>query len=276
MSMNRRRWAVRVVTALLAAAAVPVAAGGAAQAAVSGLDLVETSVTVPANTTYEVPVTCRYSGWTAVSGGWHVFSGSNLNGLFVRQSRPLSGGWLFSIRNNASVQQQMTLRVTCARDFVDTISVMSAGVSLPYGSSGTATATCPAGKKILGGGFMSLSAGDVVPLWSAPQTSPQGWVAHFRNNGSAGTGYAYAVCGTATTHYLQSTTTTINPGQEGVSNAGCFQEYVSGGGWKHNFTAYSPLRQAFSYTNKTWRNTVKAPPSSSIQITTYAICIGLA
>jgi hypothetical protein len=276
MSMNRRRWAVRVVTALLAAAAVPVVAGGAAQAAVSGLHLFETSVTVSANGQQTVAVNCPYSGWTAVSGGWHVSSGNYLNSLVIHQSWPWSGGWGFTIANKASVQQQVTLRITCVRDFVDTISVVrSASVTIQPGASGAATATCPSGTKILGGGY-SLNSPNGVTLSSAPWTGPHRWVGIFRNNGTTTVAYTYAVCGKAVTHYLNSVTTTINPGKEGVSNAGCFQEYVSGGGWSHSFTAYSPLRQAFSYTNKTWRNTVKAPPSSSIQITTYAICIGLA
>jgi hypothetical protein len=281
MPMYGRGWAVRVVTALLAGAAVPVVTAGAAQAAVSGMDRVETEVTVPANTSYVVPMTCRSSGWTAVSGGWHIESSNHVKSLVIRQSRPSSGGgWTFIFSNTASVGQQLFARITCVRDLVDPLSVTSGNVSIPSGSTASAVATCPRGTRALGGGFSVNGFGhnQVVPLWSAPLVAQHGWVGHFRNNGVATTVTTYGVCGKVVNHYLEISTATVSPGEERkVYASPCTQEYVvSGGGWQHSFTAHSPLRNAIHYTDRVWRNTVTNSSSGSIQIATYAVCIRLA
>jgi hypothetical protein len=277
--MSRRRWAVRVVTALLAAAAVPVATAGAARAAVSGIDLVDTSVTLPANTSYVVPMACRFPGWTAVSGGWHFLSGSQLSSLAIRQSRPSSSrGWTFTFANTSSIPQPVILRITCVRDLVDPVSVTTAQASIPSGTSDAAIATCPAGTAVLGGGFSVDGFGhnQIVPLWSVPVTAPQGWLGYFQNNGPATTTTTYAVCGKVTTHYINIVPASVNAGKEAVLDVGCGQDYLSSGGWQHNLSAYGPLRTALSHTSRTWRTTVKAPSSSPVHILAHAVCIRLA
>lgn len=277
--MSRRRWAVRVVTVLLAAAAVPVVTAGAARAAVSGIDLVDTSVTLPANTSYVVPMACRFPGWTAVSGGWHFLSGSQLSSLAIRQSRPSSSkGWTFTFANTSSIPQPVILRITCVRDLVDPVSVTTAQASLPSGELGVAVATCPAGTKALGGGFSVDGFGhnQVVPLWSVPWDAPQGWGSLFRNNGPATTATTYAVCGKVATQYVNIVPASASEGTEIVVDVGCGQDYASSGGWQHNLQTHNALRKTFSHTSRTWRTIVRAPSSWPVHLLAFVVCIRLA
>jgi hypothetical protein len=77
---------------------------------------------------------------------------------------------------------------------------VTASVSLPAGTTKSATARCSAGKQIFGGGFASPRTGAAViqsqPIFT-PTTLPPGWVVWARNSGADSTLSVYALCATA-------------------------------------------------------------------------------
>jgi hypothetical protein len=70
-------------------------------------------------------------------------------------------------------------------------------VSVASGTTGTATASCPSGSEVIGGGFIIVHGNDdlVDAYGSAPLTDLSGWRTIVDNNSSADADIeAYAVC----------------------------------------------------------------------------------
>jgi hypothetical protein len=72
--------------------------------------------------------------------------------------------------------------------------VNSRGI-LPRNGSIVVIATCPAGKRVIGGGYVAPSVGDTTDL-SIPSGN-SAWRVGFRSNGGSGDASVYAVCVTA-------------------------------------------------------------------------------
>jgi hypothetical protein len=56
-------------------------------------------------------------------------------------------------------------------------------------------ATCPSGKRVLGGGYVAPSGLDTAPL-SRPE-GDNGWRVDFKSNGGSGDASVYAICAVA-------------------------------------------------------------------------------
>ena len=67
--------------------------------------------------------------------------------------------------------------------------------TLPLNGTVEVVATCPAGKRVLGGGYVVPSAADTAPL-SRPE-GDNAWRVDFKSNGGSGDASVYAVCATA-------------------------------------------------------------------------------
>jgi hypothetical protein len=67
--------------------------------------------------------------------------------------------------------------------------------TLPRNGSVVVIATCPAGKRVIGGGYVAPSVGDATDL-SIPGGN-SAWQVGFKSNGGSGDASVYAVCVTA-------------------------------------------------------------------------------
>jgi hypothetical protein len=67
--------------------------------------------------------------------------------------------------------------------------------SLPRNGSVVIIATCPAGKQVIGGGYVSPSVGDATEL--SIRDSNDAWRVAFKSNGGSGDASVYAICATA-------------------------------------------------------------------------------
>ena len=67
--------------------------------------------------------------------------------------------------------------------------------TLPLNGTVELVATCPSGKRVLGGGYVVPSAADTAPL-SRPD-GDNAWRVDFKSNGGSGDASVYAVCATA-------------------------------------------------------------------------------
>jgi hypothetical protein len=63
---------------------------------------------------------------------------------------------------------------------------------LPTNGTVSVVATCPSGKRVLGGGYVVPSETDTAPL-SRPEAD-NAWRVDFKSNGGSGTASAYAIC----------------------------------------------------------------------------------
>ncbi len=64
--------------------------------------------------------------------------------------------------------------------------------TLPTNGTTSVVATCPSGKRVLGGGYVTPSEADTAPL-SRPEAD-NAWRVDFKSNGGSGTASVYAVC----------------------------------------------------------------------------------
>jgi hypothetical protein len=67
--------------------------------------------------------------------------------------------------------------------------------TLPANGTVQVVATCPSGKRVLGGGYVAPSASDTAPL-SRPE-GDSGWRVDFKSNGGSGDASVYAICAVA-------------------------------------------------------------------------------
>ena len=67
--------------------------------------------------------------------------------------------------------------------------------TLPRNGSVVVIATCPAGKQVIGGGYVSPSVGDATEL--SIRDSNDAWRVAFKSNGGSGDASVYAICATA-------------------------------------------------------------------------------
>ncbi len=67
--------------------------------------------------------------------------------------------------------------------------------TLPLNGTVQVIATCPSGKRVLGGGYVVPSEADTAPL-SRPENE-NAWRVDFKSNGGSGDASVYAVCAAA-------------------------------------------------------------------------------
>jgi hypothetical protein len=73
--------------------------------------------------------------------------------------------------------------------------IMNTHGTLPLNGSIVVTATCPAGKRVIAGGYVAPSVLDTASL-SRPE-GDSGWLVEFKSNGGTGEASVYAICALA-------------------------------------------------------------------------------
>ena len=160
------------------------------------------------------------SGWTVVGGGVATPGTQGGPGVVVNSSYPISAGWAAFMNNTSGTGVTFVVQAICVKKAPKRYAVASVSVDNPSETQTSATATCPAKSKVLGGGSYSSSEDLSVGLNSTfpiqPVTKTFGWAVHMGNySDDDDTLSVYAICG-AVSHYSITTGTKANnpAGQE--------------------------------------------------------------
>ncbi|WP_204044980.1 hypothetical protein [Acrocarpospora phusangensis] len=230
MRLSSLRWIARAAIAVTVMALLPALAASPAQAAlvntVTGSGGV---VQIAPGASGHGVATCP-SGKTAVGGGYDKQDSS----ILVDVSRPDGNGWRVHAWNTGSIALHIYPWVVCAT--VTGRVIANAAASVPAGISASATAACPSGRRLTGGGFafdtangMASANPNITPVMNGP--SGQGWKADaFNVTGVTRTIRSYAVCATLPSNTIIGAPGTIAPGQSPSIKANCPAGQVATGG----------------------------------------------
>jgi hypothetical protein len=147
----------------------------------------------PAGLQTQVPVTCP-QGSAPLGGGGVASSGDtavNLNSSF-----PLKKGWRVDVNNGSGGGDTVTTYAICGVKPKNYIQVAGTPATNGASSQTPASASCPTGTQVFGGGALSGSSSTVVDLNSSVPSGTATWVAYENNNSASDASLtAYAVCG---------------------------------------------------------------------------------
>jgi hypothetical protein len=156
------------------------------------------------------------------------------------------------------------------------------GVSLPPDSQGSATATCPAGDVVVGGGAYQGGQGLGSYLNSSyPDSEGTGWVVYFDNaNSETNSGTAVAICAAASSladYSIQyGALVNVPAGGEGQGLVTCPSGTVSLGGGADMQTAgtqtYDAINASAPYGTTGWRAYMGSSGSQSTEGLAAAVC----
>lgn len=154
-----------------------------------------TAVTNNAGTQTSASVTCP-KGTVPLGGGGFASSGSTA--VAINTSIPLAKGWRVDVNNGSTGTNMATAYAVCGKKPAGYAQVAGTPTTIGAGVQAAASAVCPSGTLVLGGGGFSSSGSTATNLNTTIPSSTTGWES-FENNGttSSNTLTAYAVCGTA-------------------------------------------------------------------------------
>jgi hypothetical protein len=141
------------------------------------------------------------------------------------------------------------------------------------GQAATATATCPAGTTVIGGGYLLRSPVGMVIDVSRPAAAGQGWQIHgFNPTGSNFDFDVDVVCGTVRDRQVVSQVITVQPGQKGIAVVLCPAGKVSvGGGWSALGLVVDTSLPGSGLSNG-WHVTAGNNTGDARTITAFAVC----
>jgi hypothetical protein len=163
---------------------------------------------------------------TVVIGGGHFLR--QPVGTVIDSSRPAPAGqgWQVHGFNPTAANVDFDVVVVCG--VVPGREVINQSASVNPGGATTVTATCPSGTVSIGGGASALG---LVIDTSRPAQSGQGWQARAVNTtGAARTVSAHAICASAVSREVASTTFTVPAGSRNEDIVDCPSGKVSTGG----------------------------------------------
>lgn len=176
--------------------------GGQASAAGLSSQRVVAIVNVPANSSGSVTAACP-AGTLRTGGGWY---GSTA--LSIRNNDPLgSSQWIVAAQNTGNATTSLAAFAVCLSGSGGSVSAISGNLVMvaPWQFK-SATATCPNGTLLTGGGFSATGADTRV---SKPNGS--GWEADLWNTGSFTLNLtAYVVCLSAANANMNTASATVS------------------------------------------------------------------
>jgi hypothetical protein len=274
--MMRPVWAAVAVMTGAAALLASAAQAGAAATAPAGYKIVLGSLTPAPVSALDSGTETSCPSGTVVWGGGARFQASGGAGETVETSVPAEGvGWTARVNNTTGFSQNFAVNAVCAKK-PKLYKLVSAQVDNPAGAQTSATVKCPANTVVLSGGTQSSADAATVETtraWPASKTSFTGTMF----NGSTGDAklIVEAVCGTKPAKYaIAKYTQSDSPGVTDSTGSSCpAGSSALGGGVKP--AASGPTMQiSSSYTENPngWDVDITNTGSSSVQITTFAIC----
>lgn len=104
--------------------------------------------------------------------------------------------WYHGFQNNDSVARTADAQVFCGTDVKNWQYVDSSDIPIPAGQEATATAVCPQGTWIVGGGGTQWGTKMIRMTDSQPNYVDQSWVVHYHDDDPFdGTIVAQVICG---------------------------------------------------------------------------------
>jgi hypothetical protein len=276
-AIRRRRWLARLVAAGVVAAGSVVTIAAPAQAAVSGVRVIEDTWYAYSGTTRGL-VRCN-SGEKMLGGGVLVMD-LDPNIRLVESYPSSDTTWQFTVYNPTQNIREIHGRAICATGVDGYERVSDDGYLDSGGSVATITATCPSGKTSIAGGFRfeaaEIHSGQMKA--SASYVSGSRWKAQIRNDSVQDyTGYVYAICTSLTGRTTGSTALTVNAGSTTWYTTNCgSSKWLVGGGWitnentSHNVVTASLPTDA---TNDFWKINLANPDSIAHTVQHVHVCM---
>jgi hypothetical protein len=244
-------------------------------AKVKGYTIVNSgSLNAPAGGQTHGTVACP-TGTKPLGGGVGVASSDlavNINSTYPNGT----AGWAVDVNNGSSSATGFAVYAVCAKKPAG-YSVVTAQVTNPAASQTTATATCPSGAKVLGGGGYSSSLSISVNLNTTIPGSPTSWRADQNNaTGNTVTVKAYAICGKNVTGWkLVTGASTTNPASsETLSTVGCpgGRSVLGGGAYSDSSNTAINVNTTYPQSSTTWASYENNASSSVATTKSVAIC----
>ena len=310
------RWIARGAVAALAVGAIGVALAGAATATLGatkhvalahhaahtapgkrpGLfsvtpDALPAKYTVVAKGPLALPANMQTHGFvlcpakTVVYGGG-VYSNSLSTAVNINSSYPTMTAWDADVNNASASATTFSVFAVCAKQNASWAIVGGTQVPAPAGVQTRATATCPAGDKILSGGGFSNSMNTLVNENSTFPTKTgkglsavYGWAVD-QNNGNASDSdvRVWAVCGHAVGYKeVIGITVTSGAGMQTPGTVGCPAPKVplGGGMLSNSASTLSNINTSFpSTSDQSWAVFEDNATPGTVTFTPYVICAG--
>ena len=208
------------------------------------------------------------AGTVVTGGGFSVSSD-----VRVYTQVKTGNGWSAFAKNTSSSNRALTVYAVCLSFPSVSVSQVSKSVTVIPGGLGNATAECPAGSVVVGGGYTGKMDGT---LWTFFSTrSGNGWEVSARNYGAGNATFAlYAMCLSGATLTTSTVTgyTDLGPGVSGYAEIACpAGQVITGGGWHldNDLTVY----RASWYSGK-WRVYAKNNGSHTRAMQARGVCLG--
>jgi hypothetical protein len=178
------------------------------------------------------------AGEQMVSGGYNISSANH--GYSPYENFPSSPNtWTTTVKAASAASYNLQTYVGCLRaNYPLAMKIVTANVDVAKGASQAATANCPAGSVVTGGGF-SLSAPVGVASTTAPVSGLSGWTVAATGSGDALKATTYALCATRNLAVAPESKLQFNifnqndSGQQSISCQGNDQ-WLTGGGYSVN------------------------------------------
>jgi hypothetical protein len=244
----------------------------------AGYLLVNATFPVAAGAQTRGTVACPPKGAQARSaqGGGAVIESSAL-GANINSSFPNGNGWGVDVNNNTSSATSFVVYAVCAVPTKKYQVVISGTVTNSAFTQASATAVCPPGTKVLGGGGFSSSGSVLVNInTSIPQNN--GWRLDENNaSGSAASINAYAICASQAkkAHYGVTVGAPLTnfAGTEGHAEAVCPTGLVplGGGGYSSTGSTSVNMNSSNPFSNG-WSVYENNASGGDATITAYVVC----
>jgi hypothetical protein len=249
----------------------------AAASAPTGYITVSTSGLSLPNNAHEYGEAKCPKGTVVLSGGAYIASSSVMTG--INTSLPISSqAWQVAANNFSGAATTFNVYAVCADHPKGYKQLFSKEVSNPAGDQDSATANCPAGDVVLGGGVEdgSLVSIDMTSSYPGTRTS---WTAAVSNFSTAGDNLsAVALCASSFPHYAIASSSASDPAgtQKGIIQDCTAPAVVIGGGNQSSNTTNLRIEmkasQPFPASGTGWKSGENNDTSSTTTLTSYAIC----
>jgi hypothetical protein len=262
-------------TAAAAKSGVP-AAGFGVDAPAGYITVSTNGVSLPAGTDQAAEATCP-PGTVVLSGGAYIKSFSVEAG--INSTYPDGDTmWYALVSNFSGAATTFNVYAVCATQPQGYDQIFGEAVSNPAGDQDSATANCPAGDVVLGGGSSDTGSISIGMTSSYPGTSTS-WTSAVSNfSGFDADIAAVAVCASAFPDYAIASTSASDPAgtQKGIIQDCAAPAVVLGGGNQSSNTTNLRIliktTQPFPASGTGWKSGENNDTSAGTTLTSYAIC----
>jgi hypothetical protein len=239
-----------------------------------------------ARTTYaafgvlSVSASCR-AGEQMVSGGYYIISADHGYSPYANYpSGPNS--WTVSVKAAGAASYTLQTYVGCLKaNYPLATKIITASADVAKGVSQTATAACPTGSVVTGGGF-SFSAPVGVASTAAPVSGLGGWTVVATGSGDALKATSYALCATRNLAVAPDSTLQFNIFSQNDSqqSIGCKSgdQWLLSGGYSNNDDSANgkiayELNAATADYSRWFIQGRNVDPASPHRVTLWGVCV---